>query len=108
MADTLHWILAASWPRRMVLNVNFPDVGPDAVKGWRVATVGRRKPGGEIAKGLDPAGKQYFWISSKRIYGDVSEDSDIQAIRDGYISMSPLTLDMTDYGHIATAREKLG
>ncbi len=108
MADTLHWILAATWPLGMVLNVNFPDVGPDAVKGRKVATVGRRKPGGEIAKGLDPAGKPYLWISSKRIYGDVSAGSDIQATRDGYISMSPLTLDMTDYGHIAAAREKLG
>ena len=108
MADTLRWVLAASWPHGTVLNVNFPDVPPDVVKGRRVATVGRRKPGGEIAQGQDPAGKPYLWISSKRIYGEVSADSDIQAIRDGYISLSPLTLDMTDYGHIAAAKEKLG
>lgn len=108
LAETLQWLLAASWPHRIVLNVNFPDVSPDAVQGRRVATVGRRKPGGEIARGQDPAGKPYLWIGSKRVYGDVSTDSDIQATRDGYISMTPLTLDMTDYGHMAAAREKLG
>ena len=107
-AETLHWMLSVSWPRGMVLNVNFPDVLPDAVKGRRVATVGRRKPAGEIIKGQDPAGKPYHWISSKRVYGEVSADSDIQATRDGFISMSPLTLDMTDYSYLSAAREKLG
>lgn len=104
---TLDWALSAAWPNGIVLNINFPDVEADEVKGRRVTAVGRRKPGGSIVKGLDPAGKPYLWITTERIYGAVSPDSDIQATRDGYISLSPLTLDMTDYEHLANARERL-
>lgn len=107
LADTLSWLLAESWPRGVVLNVNFPDVDPHHVNGRRVTRLGRRKPGGEIVAGMDPAGKPYHWIASKRIYGDVAPDSDIQAARDGFISMSPLTFDLTDETALARARDRL-
>lgn len=108
LGPTLQWALGAAWPKGMVLNINFPDVAADDVQGRRVTSVGRRKPGGAIVKGQDPAGKPYLWITTDRVYGDVAPESDIQATRDGFISLSPLTLDMTDYSHLAAAREKLG
>lgn len=107
LADTVQWLLAASWPKGIVLNVNFPDVEPNDVLGRRVTRLGRRKPGGAIAKGVDPAGRPYHWISSERVYGEVTADSDIQAARDGWISMTPLTMDMTDEANLALARERL-
>lgn len=107
LGETLDWLLAETWPKGAILNVNFPDVPPDAVKGRRLTRLGRRKPGGEIVAGLDPAGRPFHWISSKRIQGDVAADSDVRAAEEGYISMTPLTFDLTDDGLLAAARARM-
>jgi len=108
LAGVLDWLLAQAWPRGVVLNVNFPDLPPDGVKGRRTTRLGRRKPGGEIVAGMDPAGRPYHWIGSKRIMGDIAPDSDVQAARDGFISMTPLRFDLTDDALLDRARERLG
>ncbi len=105
--ETLAWALSMHWPRGAVVNINFPAVKPDEVRGRRVTRLGRRKPGGEIIAGMDPAGRPYHWISSKRIVGDIAPDSDVQAAADGYISLTPLTYDLTDEATLARARERL-
>lgn len=108
LAGTLKWLLDQTWPRGAILNVNFPDTPPDGVKGRRVTRLARRKPGGEIVAGMDPAGRPYHWISSKRVLGEIAPDSDMQAEREGYISMTPLRFDLTDEALLARARERLG
>lgn len=108
LIETLDWLLAEAWPRGSVLNVNFPDALPEDVKGRRLTRLGRRKPGGEIVASVDPAGRPYHWISSKRIVGDITPDSDVQAAADGYISVTPLTCDLTDHGLLAQARDRFG
>ena len=107
LPGVLDWLLAEAWPRGAVLNVNFPDLPPDGVKGRRTTRLGRRKPGGEIVAGMDPAGRPYHWIGSKRIMGDIAPDSDVQAARDGFISMTPLRFDLTDDALLDRARERL-
>lgn len=107
IAPTLEWLLAEAWPMGAVLNVNFPDVAPGAVKGRRLTRLGRRKPGGEIVAGRDPGGKPYHWISTKRVQSKVAADSDVQASEDGYISMTPLTFDLTDENVLADARARM-
>lgn len=107
LAETLAWALSQAWPTGAVLNVNFPDVAPEAVRGRRLTRLGRRKPGGEIVSGHDPAGKPFYWISSKRIVGTVTADSDIRAAEEGYISMTPLSFDMTDAALLARAKTEL-
>lgn len=108
LVPTLTRLLEQSWPTGAVLNVNFPDFEPDAVKGFRVTRLGRRRPGGEIMHGVDPAGHEFYWIGTKRILGDIAPDSDVQAAEDGYISMTPLTFDLTDEALLDGARKRLG
>ena len=108
IGPTLAWLLAQSWPAGVLLNVNFPNCAPDAVQGRRVTRLARRKPGGEIVAGIDPAGKPYHWIGSKRIVTDIQADSDVQACNDGFVSMTPLTFDMTDHVALTRARKVLG
>lgn len=108
LAPTLDWLLAEAWPKGALLNVNFPRCAPDAVLGRRVTRLGRRKPGGRIDAGVDPAGKPFHWIATQRIIGDIAPDSDVQAANDHYISMTPLTFDLTDDALLKQARERLG
>jgi 5'-nucleotidase len=107
LADTLAWLLAVDWPIGSVLNINFPNFPPADVRGRRVTRLGRRKPGGEIMAGVDPGGKPFYWIGTKRVVGAVTADSDIQAAEDGYISMTPLRFDLTDDDLLAQAKDRL-
>ena len=86
-----------SFPLDTLLSVNLPAVPPDQVRGVRVTTLGRRRYSDSITRALDPSGREYFWIG-----GGVSEwtgnpDSDFRAVEEGFVSVTPLHLDLTNY-----------
>ncbi len=87
----------ATFPEHTLLNVNLPGVPPDEVRGVRVTTLGRRRYSESITRALDPSGKEYFWIGGGRISWSGSTDSDFHAVEDGYVSVTPLHLDLTNY-----------
>jgi len=88
-------LAAAAWPRTVFVNVNFPDVDPDRVTGIRVARQGRRKPGGALQQGTDPAGRPYFWIGSARDAEHHVAGSDLEVVTNGGVSVCPMHLDLT-------------
>ena len=103
-AEVARRVLSGGIPRNVFVNVNFPDVTADAVKGTRVTRQGVRAFGGYIDERTDPRGGRYYWIAYAPGEHDRDEESDITAVRGGYISVTPLHLDLT---HEAT-RRKLG
>ncbi len=103
-ADAARQVLAAEWPRNAFVNINFPDVVAASVKGTKVTRQGTRGFGGYIDERIDPRGGAYYWIGYRPQESEIDEDSDISAIRSGYISVTPLHLDLT---HEAM-RRKLG
>jgi 5'-nucleotidase len=101
-ADVARRVLAGGIPRNVLVNVNFPDVAPGAVKGTRVTRQGVRAFGGHIVERTDPRGGAYYWIAYAPGEHDRDEESDITAVRGGYVSVTPLHLDLT---HEATRRK---
>ena len=87
-------LLEEPLPAGTLVNVNIP-AGP--VQGVRVARLGKRRYGETVIEKTDPRGRPYFWIGSTIPTGDAEEGTDIGAIADKFISMSPLHLDLTDY-----------
>ncbi len=102
-AEVARKALVAGWPRNVFVNVNFPDVAAASVKGIRVTRQGVRAFGSSIVERIDPRGGPYYWNSYTP--GDHEDDpeADVVAIRAGYVSVTPLHLDLT---HEAT-RAKL-
>lgn len=93
---------------RIVLNVNFP-VG--SFSGVRITSLGRRTYTAGAIERLDPRGRKYYWIGGEPPVWDPTEGTDIEAVRAGIISVTPLHLDMTHHRSIAALRpleEKLG
>jgi 5'-nucleotidase len=91
-------LLKAGWPEGVVLNVNFPDCEPEAVKGMLATTQGQRDPELlEIADRLDTRGRAYYWIGVQRRRAKPPEGTDLWAVRSNLISVTPLCLDFTDY-----------
>jgi 5'-nucleotidase len=85
------------FPADTLLNVNLPPVRPDEVAGVRVTTLGRRAYVGSLTRAKDPGGREYFWIGGGESTWWGGPDSDFRAIHEGYISVTPLHLDLTNY-----------
>ncbi len=98
IADFLRGVLVRDdFPRDTLLSVNLPNVAPDEVKGVRVTKLGRRRYQDSLTRAQDPSGKEYFWIGGGTTNWTGPEDSDFRAVKDGFISVTPLHLDLTHY-----------
>tara|TARA_Y100000996_G_scaffold346182_1_gene284278 strand:+ start:1372 stop:1836 length:465 start_codon:yes stop_codon:yes gene_type:complete len=86
------------FPEDTLFNVNFPAIDPGEVQGIRITSLGRRRYADSITRGRDPSGKEYHWIGGGQVTWRGSEHSDFKAIDDGFISVTPLHLDLTNYG----------
>jgi 5'-nucleotidase len=101
-ADIARRVLAGGIPRNVLVNVHFPALVAAAVKGTRVTRQGVRGFGGHIVERTDPRGGTYYWIAYAPGEHERDEESDITAVRSGYVSVTPLHLDLT---HEATRRK---
>jgi len=97
--------VALDWPRDVLLNVNFPPVPPNLVSGLRACRQGRRDEGTTISEGVDPAGRPYLWIGN--FLSDASSDhgTDLAAMMEGAIAITPLHLDLTHRDILAKLQE---
>ena len=85
------------FPSETLLNVNLPPVRPHEIAGVRVTTLGRRAYVGSLTRATDPNGREYFWIGGGESRWWGGPDSDFRAVHEGYISVTPLHLDLTNY-----------
>jgi 5'-nucleotidase len=96
--DIIRRVLAEGIPRDVLLNVNFPDCPPGEIKEIRVTTQGRRRQERlHIDKRQDGRGNPYYWIAYVRQNAaKAADDSDLAALDERCIAITPLKLDMTD------------
>jgi 5'-nucleotidase len=92
-----HLTTLPNFPANTLFNVNLPPLRADAVKGVRLTRLGRRAYSQSVAPMKDPWGRQIYWIGGGAISWSGEEDSDFRAIQDGYISVTPLHLDLTHF-----------
>jgi len=92
-----HLTSLPEFPRDTLFNVNLPPVPADAVKGLKLTRLGRRVYSQSVAPMKDPWGRQIYWIGGGEITWTGEPDSDFRAIQDGYISVTPLHLDLTHF-----------
>jgi 5'/3'-nucleotidase len=95
----------AQFPPHMLLNINLPDTAAGAVRGVKVTKLGSRYFSESLTRMKDPWGKEVFWIGGGEITWTGDAESDHQVVHDGYISITPLHLDLTSYGLFETVRE---
>ena len=95
-ARVLAPLLDGAWAARSVVNINFPSVAPDAVTGIAVVRQGLRDYGrARFEKRTDPRGFDYHWLALGRIAHDPVTGTDLAAIDEGRITVTPLQLDLT-------------
>ena len=95
-------ILVSPLPPGTLLNVNVPKV---AVRGTRLTRQGRRTYHQGVVERTDPSGRQYYWLGGIPPRWDEDPESDFAAIRDGFVSVTPLHLDLTHYPLLGELRK---
>jgi 5'/3'-nucleotidase len=93
------------FPEETLLNINLPAVPANDVKGVKVTNLGSRVFHEEIARMKDPWGRDIYWIGGGHVTWSGGADSDFQAVKDGYISVTPLHVDMTNYELLEVVRK---
>lgn len=97
--------IAHGLPKSTFLNVNVPAVGANGLKGILSTRQGMRVYHDRLDIRRDPRGRDYYWIGGDRPTGVPKEGTDVGALAEGYASVTPLQLDLTDYGVLKVMRE---
>lgn len=86
-----------SLPQRTILNVNVPDLPLSEIKGFNITRLGTHHVAEPVIKTVDPRGRPIYWIGPSGAQADDGEGTDFDAINRGYVSITPLQIDMTQY-----------
>jgi 5'-nucleotidase len=96
--ELVRWFLGEPRNPQVILNVNFP---PAHFNGVRVTRLGKRIYSEAVIERLDPRGRKYYWIGAGRPTWQKETDTDFEAVHSGYVSITPLHLDLTHHASIA-------
>ena len=97
VADLAERVLTRGLPFGTFLNVNIPDRSPDAIAGVQISRQGHARFAEYVEKRVDPRNRIYYWQGSDRQRFEEELDIDGTALDQGYISVTPIACDMTDY-----------
>jgi 5'-nucleotidase len=107
MANLVAHLQEVPLPANTILNINVPDVPFDQLQGLQATRLGRRHPSKSSIRQLSPRGEIIFWIGEA---GDIADDgpgTDFGAVRDGYVSVTPLQIDLTRFDSVKPVGEWL-
>lgn len=105
-----YWKDAADWAKRITLkvyeqgipkgcclNVNIPNLPKDEIKGVKVTRQGKKAYSEKVEERRDPWGRVYYWIGGEEPNWEAEPGTDYWAVKNGYVSVTPIHLDLTDY-----------
>jgi 5'-nucleotidase len=111
IAAGVAWKLAAmalefGLPASTLLNINIPPLPLSEIKGIRFTTQGRRIYKDAIQETFDPWGRKHYWIGGGTVHWLGGTNTDEHAIRDGFISVTPIQLDLTNHSGVRFLEER--
>ena len=91
----------------LLLNVNVPDVPYDELRGVKVTRLGRRHKAERVVQQVTPRNDTVYWVGAAGAAADAGEGTDFHAVANGYVSLTPLQIDLTHTGQIGPVRDWL-
>jgi 5'/3'-nucleotidase len=101
------YVLDHSLPYDTLLNVNIPNVLYESLRGIKLTRQGKRIYDDSIKETFDPHGEKHYWIGGGNPFWEHGEDTDIQAVQDNYVSITPIHLDLTNYDALIFLKNRL-
>jgi len=93
---TARFVRQTEWLPRLLLNVNVPDLARKSIRGLKLTRLGNRRYHDALIKREDPWGNPYFWLKGKSLTYTKTVGTDYYEVKKGFISVTPLSLDITD------------
>jgi 5'-nucleotidase len=90
-------VITQGMPSDTLLNVNVPNLPKHELQGYCLTRQGKRRYAEQIEVRIDPRGKKYYWIGGDDLGFDPGEGTDCVAVHEGFISVTPLHVDLTNY-----------
>jgi 5'-nucleotidase len=90
-------VLQEGLPPGVLLNVNVPDLGYEAIRGIRITRQAKARWEESFTERLDPVNRPYYWLSGRFVNLDEGEATDLAALEAGYVSVTPIQFDLTAY-----------
>lgn len=103
----LQRILDKPLARDILLNVNVPDLPWEELKGFQSTRLGQRHKAEPVIKSADPRGRTFYWVGPPGKEQDAGEGTDFYAINQGFVSITPLQLDLTRYDALEMLKDWL-
>ena len=97
-------VLSRKLPKDTLLNVNLPNVQKSEIRGVKITRQGKRIYGEAVVEKRDPRGRKYFWIGGDTLQTQDIPGSDLEAVEQNYISITPIHLDLTNYMSLRTLK----
>ena len=99
-AEIVARIKARPIARDTILNVNVPDLPYEQLRGWRVTRLGNRHKSEPVVKSVDPRGRVIYWVGPAGEAQDAGPGTDFHAVSEGYVSITPLQVDLTRHEYL--------
>jgi len=90
-------LLNKTLPADTILNVNIPDIPLDQIRGFKATRLGQRHRSEPVIEARDPRNKKIFWVGPPGDTQDAGEGTDFYAVEHGYVSVTPLQIDLTNH-----------
>lgn len=90
--------------RYILLNVNVPSLPHDEIRGVQITRLGKRIYEDQLIEREDPKGRKYYWMGGLQVTNHPEEGTDVAAIEAGYVSITPIHLDLTNHHLLETLR----
>jgi 5'-nucleotidase len=100
--------LEAPLPRSLLLNVNLPNRAATEVRGWVGTRLGKRHPSAPVIRAENPRGEPIYWIGAAGAARDAGPGTDFHATAQGWVSVTPLNIDLTHAGQLPQIGAWLG
>ncbi len=94
--------------RATLLNVNVPNIPVEQVKGIKVTRLGNRHRSEAVIRAEDPRGRPVYWVGPAGAGQDAGPGTDFHAVAEGFVSVTPLSVDLTNYDALDTVRSWVG
>jgi 5'-nucleotidase len=104
-ASVAREILNSGLPMDTLLNVNVPNLSIEKIKGVKVTRQGKRIYSDAVVEKMDPRGEKYYWIAGEEIGYEKIRGSDLVAVMENWISITPIHVDLTNYRSLRKLKE---
>ena len=94
--EAIRRLLRLPWPESTLYNINFPAALPTEIKGFAATSQGKRAIADNLTEGVDPRGRPYYWIGPVREARGTEPGTDVAALGDDKVSITPINLDLTN------------